>query len=467
MYCRRCVAFRPVCYCWKAKPSPWTNRIYMNPLIAKSIPALDRYSRYSLVEVSLDEAGKYPSVFTRLYPEAARAAGEHADSMRAAGVEVSPLAGLPVSIKDLVDIAGETTLAGSTVLRDSPPAKSDAPVVERLRIAGAAIVGKTNMTEFAYSGVGLNPHYGTPANPADTAVARIPGGSSSGAAVSVATGLCVAAIGSDTGGSIRIPAALCGVVGFKPTARRVPTAGTVPLSTTLDTICAMTRSVDDCILVDNIIANTVLSIPDLPLAGLRLAVPQTVMLDGLDPHVAESFASALSRLSAAGAKIVDAPFGLLTESLTLNRFSGPESFAWHRGLLSSREAEYDFRVAKRIRMGESMSAADYIDMHRNRRDWIARMEEALGPFDSLIMPTVPMVAPPIAELEGSEEAFFKANSLLLRNPSAINLLDGCAVSLPCHAGGTLPVGLMVAGPAMSDRKILAVARAIEQTLQPQ
>lgn len=439
----------------------------MNPLTAKSIPALDRYSRYSLVEVSLDEAQKYPAVFTRLYPEAARAAGEHADSMRAAGVEISPLAGLPVSIKDLVDIAGETTLAGSTVLRDSPPAKSDAPVVKRLRIAGAAIIGKTNMTEFAYSGVGLNPHYGTPANPADTSVARIPGGSSSGAAVSVATGLCVAAIGSDTGGSIRIPAALCGIVGFKPTARRVPTAGTVPLSTTLDTICAMTRSVDDCILVDGIIANTALSIPDLPLAGLRLAVPQTAMLDGLDPHVAGSFSSALSRLSAAGAKIIDAPFGLLAEASILNRFSGPESFSWHRGLLSTHEAEYDSRVAKRIRMGESMSAADYIDMHRNRRDWIARMEEALGPFDSLVMPTVPMVAPPIAELEGSEDAFFKANSLLLRNPSTINLLDGCAVSLPCHAEGTLPVGLMVAGPAMSDRKILAVARAIEHTLQPQ
>jgi len=437
----------------------------MNPLTAKSIPALARYSRYSLVEISLEEAEKSASVFTKLYPDAARAAGEHADKMRAAGVEVSPLAGLPVSIKDLIDIAGETTLAGSTVLRGTAPAKSDAPVVKRLRIAGAAIVGKTNMTEFAYSGVGLNPHYGTPANPADKTLARIPGGSSSGAAVSVATGLCVAAIGSDTGGSIRIPAALCGIVGFKPTARRVPTAGTVPLSPTLDTICAMTRSVDDCILVDSIIADTPPSIPDLPLAGVRLAVPQTVTLDGLDPHVAAAFSAALSSLSSAGAKIVDVPFGLLAEAADLNKFSGPESFAWHRGLLARHEAEYDFRVARRIKMGESMSAADYIDMHRKRRDWITRMEEALGPFDSLIMPTVPMVAPPIAELEGSEDAFFKANSLLLRNPSTINLLDGCAVSLPCHAEGTLPVGLMVAGPAMSDRKILAVARAIEHTLQ--
>jgi aspartyl-tRNA(Asn)/glutamyl-tRNA(Gln) amidotransferase subunit A len=437
----------------------------MSTPIPRSIPGLAGEYRQALVEASLADAEKAVSVFTRLYPDTARAAAQYADAMRAAGVEISPLAGLPVSIKDLLDIAGETTLAGSTVLKGNAPAASDAPVVKRLRMAGAAIVGKTNMTEFAYSGVGLNPHYGTPANPVDTAVARIPGGSSSGAAVSVATGLCVAAIGSDTGGSIRIPAALCGIVGFKSTARRVPTAGAVPLSTTLDTICAMTRSVDDCILVDGIIADQPLAVPDLPLAGLRLAVPQTVMLDALEPHVAISFANALARLSAAGARIVDAPFALLREAAELNRFSTPESFAWHRGLLAQYEAEYDVRVAKRIRMGESMSAADYIDLHRKRRDWIARMEQALAPFDALIMPTVPIVAPPIAELERSEEAFFKANGLLLRNPSSINLLDGCAVSVPCHAPGTLPVGLMIAGPAMADHTILATARAIERTLQ--
>jgi aspartyl-tRNA(Asn)/glutamyl-tRNA(Gln) amidotransferase subunit A len=439
----------------------------MNPRVSKSIPALSRCSRRALVDVCIEEAEKTASIFTKLYPDAARAAGEHADAMRAAGVEVSPLAGLPVSIKDLVDVAGDTTLAGSTVLKDMPPAKADAPVVKRLRIAGAAIVGKTNMTEFAFSGVGLNPHYGTPVNPADSAIARIPGGSSSGAAVSVATGLCVAGLGSDTGGSIRIPAALCGIVGFKPTARRVPTAGAVPLSTTLDTICAMTRSVDDCILVDSIIADNVLAIPELPLTGVRLAVPGSVMLDGLEAHVAASFSAALTRLSDAGAKIVNVPFGLLAEAAELNKFSGAEAYAWHRNLLAAHEAEYDVRVAKRIKMGAAMSAADYIDLHRRRRDWITRMEDALCPFDSLICPTVPMVAPAIAELEASEETFFKANGLLLRNPSTINLLDGCAISIPCHAAGTLPVGLMIAGPAMADRQVLAVARAIERTLQEQ
>jgi len=439
----------------------------MNPLVSKSIAALARYSRHALVDACLQDAGKTASVFTTLYPDTARAAGAQADARRAAGVEVSPLAGLPVSVKDLIDIAGETTLAGSTVLKAAPPARSDAPVVKRLRLAGAAIIGKTNMTEFAFSGVGLNPHYGTPVNPADTETARIPGGSSSGSAVSVAAGLCVAAIGSDTGGSIRIPAALCGIVGFKPTARRVPSAGTIPLSTTLDTICAMTRSVDDCILVDSIIADNPLQIPGLPLAGLRLAVPQSVMLDGLEPHVAASFSAALSQLSAAGARIVDASFSLLAEAAGLNRFSVAEAYAWHRELLARHEPEYDSRVATRIKAGAGMSAADYIDLHRRRHDWIARMEEELAPFDALIMPTVPIVAPPIAQLEASEEAFFHANGLLLRNPSVINLLDGCAVSVPCHAPDTLPVGLMIAGPALADRKVLAVARAIEKTLQAQ
>lgn len=437
----------------------------MNPIISQPINGLARYSRRALVDICMEEAQKTSAIFTRFYPDVARAAGAHADALRTAGVEISPLAGLPVSIKDLFDVGGETTLAGSVVLRDAPPALADAPVVKRLRIAGAAIIGKTNMTEFAFSGVGLNPHYGTPANPADTGTARIPGGSSSGAAVSVAAGFCVAAIGSDTGGSIRIPAALCGLVGFKPTARRVPTAGAVPLSTTLDTVCAMTRSVDDCILVDGVIADAPLTVPDLPLAGLRLGVPGTLLLDGLEPHVAASFAAALSRLSAAGAKIVDLPLPQLAQAAAINKFSPAEAFAWHRRLLAGHEADYDFRVAKRIRMGAQMSAADYIDLHRMRRDWIAAMEESLAPVDALIMPTVPLVAPPIADLEASEEEFFRVNGLLLRNPSAINLLDGCAVSVPCHAEGSLPVGLTVAGAAMTDAKILACARAIDTLLR--
>lgn len=436
----------------------------MNLLNARNIADLASSPRAELVDASINAAASSVSVFTRLYPEAARATAAHADAMRAAGVEVSPLAGLPVSIKDLLDVAGETTLAGSIVLRDAPPARVDAAVVRRLRASGAALLGKTNMTEFAYSGVGLNPHYGTPRNPADGTADRIPGGSSSGAAVSVAAGYCVAGIGSDTGGSIRIPAALCGIVGFKPTARRVPLTGAIPLSTTLDTICAMTRSVDDCILVDGIIADHPLEVRSLPLAGLRLALPQTLVLDALDAHVAASYAAALRKLSAAGARLIETPLAPLGEAADLNKFSGAESFAWHRGMLASREGDYDFRVAKRIRTGETMTAADYIDLHRRRRDWISRMEAELAPFDAMLMPTVPIVAPPIAGLESSEQEFFRVNGLLLRNTSTINLLDGCAVSLPCHAPGTLPVGLSVAGPAMADARVLAVSRAIAQVL---
>ena len=302
----------------------------------KPIAAFLDMPRQPLVEASLELARSHPSVFTRLYPESAGATAQHADAMRAAGIApLSPLAGLPVSIKDLIDVAGEPTLAGSVVLKNAAPASNDAPILQRLRRAGAAIIGKTNMTEFAFSGLGLNPHYGTPRNPADASVARIPGGSSSGAAVSVANGSCVAAIGSDTGGSIRIPAAFCGVVGFKPTARRVPTTGALPLSTTLDTICAMTQSVTDCLLLDSVIADHALQVRPTTLVGKRLAVPQSLVLDDLDDHVARSFAVALSRLSAAGAVIIEIPLSELEEFPALSQFSSAEAFAWHRHILAS------------------------------------------------------------------------------------------------------------------------------------
>jgi len=419
-----------------------------------------------LLQSSLEAAQQSKSVFTRLYPESALAAAVYADSLQDAGVApLSALAGLPVSIKDLLDVAGEPTLAGSVVLKDAPPAAADAPVVRRLRRAGAAIIGKTNMTEFAFSGIGLNPHYGTAPNPADPSVDRIPGGSSSGAAVSVAAGICVAGIGSDTGGSIRIPAALCGLTGFKPTARRVPTAGALPLSTTLDTICAMSHSVRDCILVDSIIADSVLDIQSLSLQGLKLAVPQTLVLDDMDSHVAASFAQALSRLSAAGASIIETPMHALQDYRPLGMFSAAEAYAWHRNLLAEREQEYDARVSRRIKMGAGLSAADYIELHAARKRWIRAMEAEFSPFDAIIMPTVPIVAPGIAELEASEDAFFATNALLLRNTATINILDGCAISIPCHAAGSLPVGLSIAGTANSDAHILAVALAVEAVLR--
>jgi aspartyl-tRNA(Asn)/glutamyl-tRNA(Gln) amidotransferase subunit A len=404
-------------------------------------------------------------VFTALHADAALAAARHADAARAAGVKVSGLAGLPVSVKDLFDIAGQTTLAGSVVRSAEPAAQADATAVARLRAAGAAIVGKTNMTEFAFSGVGLNPHYGTPVNPADPALARIPGGSSSGAAVSVALGLAVAALGSDTGGSLRIPAALCGLVGFKGTQRRVPLDGAFPLSHTLDTVGAITSSVGDALLVDGVLAGAVLASAQRPLTGRRLALPLTMMLDAMEPAVSSAFERALSALSAAGAVIEELRMSELAEIALLNApggFSAVEAYATHGQALATQRERFDPRVAARIALGGPVSAADYIRMQRARADWIGRVERGLQEFDALVCPTVPIVAPPIDALRASDDAFFKANALLLRNTFAINFLDGCAFSLPCHRAGELPVGLMLAAPGGHDALLGSIALAAER-----
>ncbi len=429
-----------------------------------TIPTLQDQNRRELVHASLALADDSAAVFTSLYHDEALRAAAHADVLRMAGQAPGPLSGLPVSVKDLIDVAGETTLAGSIVLKDRPPATADAPVVARLRAAGAAIIGKTNMTEFAFSGVGINPHYGTPGNPADTT--RIPGGSSSGAAVSVAAGICVAAVGSDTGGSIRIPAALCGLVGFKPTMRRVPTAGTIPLSTTLDTLGPIARTVADCLLVDAIIADAPLAPPALGLRGLRFAVPEDVVMDDIDDQVARAFTASLSKLSAAGAEIVELPMKLLADARQINLFSPIEAWAWHEQLVTEREALYDHRVAQRIRIGASYGAQDLQRLREERKGWIAAVEATIAGFDAMLMPTTPIVAPRTEALLASDEAFFEANRLLLRNPALINLLDGCALSLPCHRSGDLPVGLMVAAPAMQDAKLIAIGSAIEALLMP-
>jgi aspartyl-tRNA(Asn)/glutamyl-tRNA(Gln) amidotransferase subunit A len=424
----------------------------------------------ALVEHALESArdARLAHTFTALYEASAREAARHADAMARAGVALPALAGLPVSIKDLYDVAGETTLAGSVLRRGEAPAEADAPSVARLRAAGAALIGRTNMSEFAFSGVGINPHFGTPANPADPALPRVPGGSSSGAAVSVAAGLCVAGLGSDTGGSIRIPAALCGIVGFKNTQSRVPIDGAFPLSHTLDTVCAMARSVEDCLLVDGVLAGAALPVHRRPLDGVRLTVPQTLVLDALDATVAHAFARSLSRLSGAGARVVEIPLAELAEVAQINApggFSAVEAWATHRDAMRSRRDAFDPRVAARIALGEPVSAADYIVMQRRRQDWIGRTTRALAGFDALVCPTVPIVAPPIADLMASDEAFFKANGLLLRNTFPINFLDGCAFSLPCHEDGELPVGLMLAAPGGRDAALAGVALAVEAALQ--
>jgi len=381
--------------------------------------------------------------------------------MRKAGLVPGPLAGIPMSIKNLCNIAGETTLAGSKALDDTPPATADAPVVARLRAAGAVIVGSTNMSEFAFSGVGFNPHYGTPGNPADRK--RVPGGSSSGAAVSVADRMAVAALGTDTGGSVRIPAAVCGLTGFKPTARRVPIDGVVPLSTSLDSIGPLANSVECCAIVDAVFAAEPIAVPDaVPLAGLRFGIPRQFVMDELDATVAKAFDRACKALSAKGAKVDSFDLPQLNELPTINAkggFAASEAYAWHQKLIARRGKDYDPIIHPRILRGREMTAADYIDLLAARADLQRRVSAVTQNYDAVIMPTCAIVAPTLEEVS-TPEGFTKKNLLLLRNTTVGNFLDRCGISLPCHEAGELPVGFMLMGEAMADKRVLAMARSV-------
>ncbi len=431
-----------------------------------------RSSSVALIEAALERihapAGEGARVFTRVYSDSALAAAHASDALRAAGLSRSVIDGLPISIKDLFDVAGETTMAGSVARQGEPVANEHAAVVKRLLGAGAVVIGRANMTEFAYSGLGINPHYGTPLNAWDRGTGRIPGGSSSGVAVSVTDGMAVAGIGSDTGGSVRIPAALCGLVGFKPTARRVPITGALPLSTNLDAIGPIAPTVACCAQLDAILSGQDYA-PPVPamLRGLRLAVPVTVALDDLDAQVTASFKAALTCLSAAGVLVQEIPVPAFAGLASINAkggFTAAEAWAWHRDLIARAADRYDPRVVSRILRGKDMSAADYLDVLHARTRWIAEVEASMAGFDALVMPTVPIVAPAVADLVASDDAYFRANGLVLRNPMLINFLDGCALSIPCHETGSAPVGLMVAGPTLSDHRILSVGLAIEACL---
>ena len=435
--------------------------------------AAHKTSSQALVEDALVRiaapSGEGARVFLRTHRESALAEAKASDALRAHGIVPSPLAGIPVSVKDLFDVAGDMTRAGSKALADAAPAKVDATVVRRLRQAGAIIIGRTNMVEFAFSGLGLNPHYGTPMNPWDRATGRIPGGSSSGAAVSVADGMAAMGLGTDTGGSVRIPAALCGLTGFKPTARRISKDGTFPLSTTLDSIGPIAHGVACCALVDSILAGEAPQVPQaLPLKGLRLGVVQDYVLDGLDSGVAAAFGRALARLSRAGASVTDVRFEALQRLPQMNQKGGlvvAEAYAIHREPIARRKADYDPRVASRILRGADVSAAEYIDILNQRALMIADSAGVAAPYDALLMPTVIMVAPPIAPLEADDQFYGKTNLAMLRNPSVVNFLDGCALSIPCQEPGAAPVGLMVVGQNGEDRRLLAVGLAVEAALR--
>jgi aspartyl-tRNA(Asn)/glutamyl-tRNA(Gln) amidotransferase subunit A len=411
-----------------------------------------------------DPAGEGARACLTVYADMARAAADAADARARASITLGPLDGAIVSIKDLFDVAGEVTRAGSRVLaEEGKPASADAPVVQRLRAAGAVIVAKTNMSEFAFSGVGMNPHYGTPGNPADRA--RAPGGSTSGGAVAVADRMCEIAIGSDTGGSTRIPAALCGIVGFKPSKYRVSTDGAFPLSYTLDSIGPMPRSVADCAVADAVMAGETPRKPEpAPLAGLRLGAVQGLTLNDMDETVSARYAAALARLGKAGARLTEEKFDLFDDLRAANArggFAPPEAYAIHRERLARRAGDVDQNVRARIERGAEMTAADYVALGQERTRLVRAMDARLADLDALVMPTTPIVAPKMSEV-ATAETFAPKNMLLLRNTAIVNFFDLCAISLPLPRDGGLPVGLSLIGRNGHDHRLFRIAAVVEK-----
>ena len=413
-----------------------------------------------------DPAGEGTRACLAIYAEAARVAADAADARAKAGKSLGALDGTIVSIKDLFDIEGEVTRAGSRVLAEEGLiATADAPAVKRLRAAGAVIVAKTNMSEFAFSGVGANPHFGTPGNPFDRA--RVPGGSTSGGAVAVADGMCEIAIGTDTGGSTRIPAALCGIVGWKPSKQRVPTDGAFPLSFTLDSIGPMARSVAACAAADAIMAgDTVPALDPAPLAGLRVGIWQGMPFEGIDGTVSAAWTKAIGRLGQAGVRLSDETMSLVDDMIAVNAkggFAPPESFAIHRERLKRNSTGIDPNIRVRIERGANIMAADYVDMVQARRRLLRAMDARLASLDAMVLPTVPIVAPTLAEVAAPDE-FGHRNALLLRNTAMINFFDLCALSLPMSRGSGLATGLMLVGRNGADGRLFRIAAAVEKCL---
>jgi aspartyl-tRNA(Asn)/glutamyl-tRNA(Gln) amidotransferase subunit A len=431
------------------------------PPVAKPRPSRERLEE-ALTRIS-DPAGEGARACLTVYRDAARVAADAADARSRAGIALGPLDGTIVSIKDLFDVAGEPTRAGAKVLADGPPAAADAPAIHRLRAAGCVIVAKTNMAEFAFTGIGLNPHYGTPGNPADRT--RIPGGSSSGAAVAVADGMCEIAIGSDTGGSVRLPAALCGVVGFKPSKQRVPTDGAFPLSYTMDSIGPLARSVADCAAADAAMAGEdVVPLAPMPLEGLRIGIAQGLPLRGLDETVAARVFEAVNELGRAGVQFSPEIFSQFDDMVRVNAKGSlvvAEAYAIHRERLASRGADFDPFVRARVERGRDIAAADYVTLMHTRPAMVRAMDARLADLDAIVLPTVAIVAPTIAECQNPEIALAR-NQMVLRNSAIANFFDLCAISLPLPRGDGLPVGLMLAARNGQDRRLLRMAAAVEK-----
>jgi aspartyl-tRNA(Asn)/glutamyl-tRNA(Gln) amidotransferase subunit A len=415
--------------------------------------------------IALADRPEARSVFTERFDDEARAEAAELDRRRAWGA----LTGLPLTVKDNIDVAGRLTRAGTPALDHRPPAERDADIVTRLRAAGAIILGHTTMTELAYSGLGANPSFGTPLNPAFPGEARAPGGSSAGAAVSVALGIAPFAIGTDTGGSVRIPAALCGVTGFKPTAAAVSRQGVIAMVESFDTVGPIAWTVEGCARVFAAIRQTpALAADDRPVAALRLgALTEDFVLSHLDDAVAAAYEKALRRLADAGATVVDFHLPEIDRIGEVNRdgsFFEAEAHPHLLALTATTRHRLDPRVASRIEGGRHVDEAGYRRLLEGRAGLIDSARARLQGFDAILMPTTAIVAPRLAELEDID-AYLRLNALLVRNPAIVNFLDGCAISLPCHERGAPPVGLTLFRMGGDDDALLAAATAVEACLR--
>ncbi|OBZ97125.1 hypothetical protein ADU59_05440 [Pararhizobium polonicum] len=427
-----------------------------------------------LAKTSLEKIAGYPdqSIFTATLEERALAEAKVSAQRIRSGRSLGLLDGIPVAWKDLFDTKGSVTTAGSAVLADHAPAAADAAVVKALAGAGMVSVGRTNMSEFAFSGLGINPHYGTAHNAASRDVPRIPGGSSSGSGVAVAAGLVPAAIGTDTGGSIRIPAAFNGIVGYKATRGRYAMQGIFPLAKSLDSLGPLCRTVQDAVWIDAAMRGR--SAPDLgrtDLGGLKLVIPETVVFDDAEPAVVAAFEAAVSRLEKAGARISRRVFPVFAEIFALMTRYGAlvtaEAYAVHKERLEGPQAErMDQRVVARARLGEKTGMTDYIAILEARQRLIASFADDLQPGELLAHPTLPHVAPPIAPLLADDELFFKINGKTLRNTLIGNFLDGCGISIPCGTGDAgMPVGFLLSGQRNEDETLLSAALSAETVIR--
>lgn len=428
-----------------------------------------------LIEQTLDAIGSFDdkSIFIDLTEKRAKQEAVAASRRIREGRSMGLLDGIPVAWKDLFDLKGRATTAGSTVLAQNVAAERDADVVTALQQAGMVCVGRTNMSEFAFSGLGINPHYGTPRNSASKDGHRLPGGSSSGAGAAVGAGLVPVAIGTDTGGSVRIPAAFNGVVGYKASRGRYSMRGVFPLAKSLDSLGPLTHTVRDAIWVDAAMcgkaAPDVVSPPSLN--DLSFVVPETVFFDGIEDGVANAFEGALDRLARKGVRVRRQSFPSFTALFDLIKDKGAlvtaEAFALHKARLEGAEAEgMDPRVVARTRLGANISMPDYIAINDAREQMIAEFSKLVGEDELLVSPTLPHVAPKIEPLLADDDAFFAMNGKTLRNTQIGNFFDWCGVSIPCGRGDAdMPVGLMLAGLFGKDEHLLSIALAAEETIR--